>query len=93
MEVLAIGHIVRVRVDWQTFEGPVVFIFSANIQPSQEDILKYYNLEPGDRHYKSACRTSKFDRAVIDKGNGHYIIVPVAPGFRGTCTIIGRIRK
>lgn len=67
--------------DNRIFTGELVAILSANEEPSDEDIMKYYRVSPGSKHYNFIKRPCALPRMVLlretDEGDEPvYYIIP-----------------
>lgn len=70
-----IGLEVKLKVG-STGIGKIIGCIPKGHIPASYVIEKYYGLSETDRDYKSVHRATKSNRWIIEKDNGHYLIVP-----------------
>ena len=56
--------------------GYVVDILEANIKPSVDKVLKYYDINIDHKHFKSFSMSIKVDRIIIAQDSGKYFVLP-----------------
>lgn len=62
-------------------EGMHVATFNANEVVDDRELLAYYSTHPGDKHYTSLRSPSRFDRYVLLRPDGTFLIVPMNPSI------------
>lgn len=67
-------------------EKPIVHIFKAYVKPREEDIYKYYQIDSEHPRFKFVCKKLSFDRLVLKKNVGHYLVIPNTTKLRGSIT-------
>lgn len=80
-----VGHKIRVTcyglvgIDGLVWEGVVVHVFPANQEIPEELMRKYYQPQKGSKYDKDPTiltRPGRYDRVVVDRGEGAYRIHP-----------------
>lgn len=64
--------------DYQV-SGEYVKTIPRDSLPTPHDLIEYYGVDVGHRHFKSVSKPTKFDRIVIRTDRGSYAIVPNNP--------------
>lgn len=67
-----------VRCGW-TVEGKYIATLVAGERPSDDELVSYYGVKPGEKNYHIYAAPAKYDRVVILKDNGHFVIAPMNP--------------
>lgn len=80
-EDLRIGDTLEICFRDHSVRGTIVRSFPASKPISDEDLSEYYGIEPGHRYYDSVSKASRFERFVVEKETGSYIVFPYSPGF------------
>lgn len=70
--------VVDFRNAWQA-EGMRVATLPANAPVDDRSLLAYYEVYPGHRNYAALRKPCRFDRYVILKPTGGFVIVPMNP--------------
>jgi hypothetical protein len=52
----------------RVFEGTLVAMLQPNVEPSDDDVKKYYRCIPGDKHYNVVKRAQPLPRMVLQRG-------------------------
>ncbi len=72
--------IVDIRNAWQA-EGMRVATLPANEVVDDRSMLAYYDSYPGHKHYDELRQPCRFDRYVILKPDGRFVIIPMNPAM------------
>jgi hypothetical protein len=59
------------------YKGKLVKVIDAGVNPSPEDIQKYYKITTHDKFYKTVMRRCENDRVVLEMSDGEYVIIPM----------------
>ncbi len=66
------------RCGW-TASGSLMARIPAMVMVNQAEMLSYYGLVPDDKKYHDLARASRFERVVLKKPDGEFLIVPINP--------------
>lgn len=66
------------RCGW-TAVGTEVGRIPAMALPTADEMLAYYHLEPGCAKYVYYSAANRFERVILKKLNGEFLIVPINP--------------
>jgi hypothetical protein len=64
-----------------TVEGMHVATFPADEEVDDRALLAYYGIGPQDRKYAQFKQAIRFDRFVVMRNNGSFIIIPMNPSL------------
>lgn len=67
--------LISYRSGWSV-EGEFVAVLPKDAVPSDNEMLAYFHLRPGDARFADHARSSRFDRVVLRKHNSNFVIVP-----------------
>ena len=71
-----------VNTDKPDTTGIIEQIYDAGVTVSEEDIIKYWKIPPGDKRFEKFQGPLKILRVVIKKADGTYLVAPEA-AFKG----------
>lgn len=80
------GMSVRVRMGKRCVKGYIAYIIPAWHPLTTEELHVYFNVTSQDRRYHSLSKPAKYDRLVVKKQSGKYLVVPNSPLFPGLIT-------
>jgi len=66
------------RAGWSV-EGTYITSFPAGQHLTEDEMLAYYHLQPGDDRYADLQRASRYVRVVLKKPNGNFVVAPCTP--------------
>lgn len=69
---------VDLRHGWSVI-GRVIAALPAMQRVSDEDMLRYYHLEPTDIRHFHLSRPAKYPRVVVRRANGREVVLPLNP--------------
>jgi hypothetical protein len=58
--------------------GQYITLIPAGVTPTDDEMLAYWHLKPGNARFAEHARPSRFVRCVLLKHNGNFIIVPLS---------------
>lgn len=64
------------RCGWSV-EGTYIETLPKGLPVPEDQMRAYFGSVPGDRHYVEHSTPAEYDRIVIQKGDGKFVIVPV----------------
>ena len=68
------------RLGW-SITGEYVTLIRANVIPTDDELLAYWHLRPGQLRYADHARAFPHVRVILRKHNGNFVIVPVTKGI------------
>ena len=71
------------RCGW-TVEGRYIDTITAGERPSEDEVLSYYGFEKDDPKAAQYFTPTRYDRIVILKDNGSFVIAPKNPDMTVT---------
>lgn len=66
------------RAGWSV-DGEFVTSFPAGQHLTDDEMLAYFHLRPGDTRFVDHSRASRYLRVVLRKHNGNFLIAPINP--------------
>lgn len=66
------------RCGWSV-EGRYTEALPQGVTVTPEQMYAYFGIEPGHRHYDEHSAPNKYDRIVLQKPDGNFVIVPINP--------------
>lgn len=66
------------RIGW-IVEGEYITSIPVGQHLTNDEMLAYYHLRPGDERFAALARASKYMRVVLRKHNGNFIVAPLTP--------------
>ena len=66
------------RSGWAV-EGKFIAILKPGVVPTDDEMLAYYDLKPGDNRFADLARATKYARIVLLKHNGNFVVAPLNP--------------
>lgn len=67
--------------NYRVFEGPVVYIFRANIERHPAAVKRFFGITEDHKHWKYANKPGKADWLVLMYGEEKFYLFPRYPGF------------
>lgn len=64
------------RSGWSV-NGEFICVIPAGSLPTDDQLLAYWHLKPGDARYADHCGISRYARVVLRKHNGNFVITPL----------------
>lgn len=66
------------RSGW-TVDGKFIASIPAGQHLTNNEVLAYFHLHPGDARFADHAHSSRYLRIVLQKPNGNFIIAPITP--------------
>lgn len=66
------------RSSWSV-EGRYIGTIHAGTRPTADEMLAYYHLRAGEPRYSGLVAAMRWDRVVLLKPNGNFLIAPITP--------------
>ncbi len=73
------------RSGWSVTGKPVAMILPG-VVPTDDQLLAFWHLRPGDARYADHARASIYPRSVLMRHNANFIIVPITKDITETIT-------
>lgn len=71
-------RLVNRRSGW-VVEGKYISTIPSTVKPTADEMLAYYHLRPGDPRFAGLAGVMPWDRIVLLKPNGNFLIAAITP--------------
>jgi hypothetical protein len=76
--LVAFVKLINHRVGWSV-EGRFIGFIKTGVVPTDDEMLAYYHLRPGDARFADHACKFKYTRCVLLKHNGNFVITSITP--------------